>query len=328
MAAPRKKIECDISIDDPVSSATSDSELGDEDFDLEFNGHLTLQTPTGEGVDDGTLIGVRSGIGFTGSVHSRQEHVNPNKFLPGRTVFEVVTAKTMKDGYKKFVLYSIAVLRTIGTDTSQAIIERRYSEFHHLNRELRKRFPHIMDSVAFPKKAVTGNYKHQFIAERSRAFEQYLTHTFQHDDIRMSAEFQEFFYNQDLRRAYGYMLKQNFEEALPLLQNTLHLQEKMIGEKHPDTIRTLLAIIVVYLSRLESQPHVLGYAEKALSDIGEDQTNPFLIPLLQTLIGVRWRLHRDKRDLEVRLSQYVKPGLTPCDMPTLEELIMQSLSHL
>lgn len=58
--SPKKKLECDISIDDPVSSATSDSELGDEDFDLEFNGHLTLQSPTD---DNGTLIGVRSGIG-------------------------------------------------------------------------------------------------------------------------------------------------------------------------------------------------------------------------------------------------------------------------
>ncbi|XP_063951315.1 sorting nexin-21-like isoform X2 [Lytechinus pictus] len=266
--------------------------------------------------------------GFTGSVHSRQEHLQPNKFLPGRTIFEVVSAKTMKDGYKKFVLYSIAVLRTIGTDTSQAIIERRYSEFHELNSALKKHFPHAMESVVFPKKAVTGNYKHQFIAERSRAFEQYLSHTFQNDEIRMSVEFQEFFYNQDLRRAYRYMSKKNFEEALPLLQNALHLQEKMIGEKHHDTIRTSCAIIVVYLSRLESQPHVLGYAEKALSDIGDDETNPFLIPLLQTLIGVRWRLQKDKRDLEVRLSRYVKPGLGGGDMPTLEELVMQSLSHL
>ena len=224
-------------------------------------------------------------------------------------------------------LYSIAVLRTIRNDTSQAIIERRYSEFYQLNRDLRKRFPHIMDSIVFPKKAVTGNYKHQFIAERSRAFEQFLTHIFQHDEIRTSAEFQEFFYNQDLRRAYHYMVQQNFEEALTLLQNALHLQEKMIGEKHPDTVRTSCAIIVVYLSRLESHSHVLGYAEKALADIGEDQTNPFLIPLIQTLIGVRWRLHKDKRDLEVRLSQYVKPGLEG-DMPTLEDLVMQSLSHL
>ena len=63
MAVQRKKIECDISIDDPVSSATSDSELGDEDFDLEFNGHLTLQSPSDDRDDDGTLIAVGSGIG-------------------------------------------------------------------------------------------------------------------------------------------------------------------------------------------------------------------------------------------------------------------------
>ena len=40
----------------------------------------------------------------TGSVHSHQEGEKKYKFHPGRTVFEVVSAKTMKDGHKKFVV--------------------------------------------------------------------------------------------------------------------------------------------------------------------------------------------------------------------------------
>ena len=226
-------------------------------------------------------------------------------------------------------LYTVAVLRTRGEDTSQAIVERRYSDFYTLNQHLRKGFPEIMDKVDFPRKAMTGNFKHEFIAERSRAFEQFLTHIYRSEEIRTSEDFQDFFYNRDLRVAYRYMNNSNFQEAVPFLQNTLHLQEKMIGDNHPDTIRTLCALIVSYTSLEDCEAHALECAESALENIGEDPTNPFLIPLLQNLIGIRWRLQKDKRDLECRLSRVMlHVGDGPLKTPTLEDLVMQCLSHI
>lgn len=226
-------------------------------------------------------------------------------------------------------LYTVAVLRTRGKDTSQALVERRYSEFYQLNENLRKQFPNTMDKVDFPRKAFTGNFKHDFIAERSRAFETFLAHIFTYEHIRNSTEYQDFFYNRDLRLAYRYMSSGEYQEGIPYLQNALHLQEKMIGDGHQDTIRTVCSLIVAHMSLEDGEAHSHEYAELALKSIGEDTTNPFLIPLLQIVIGIRWRLQKDKRELECRLSRVkLHVGDGPLEMPTLEDLIMHSLSHV
>lgn len=47
MASSLKKLSCDISVDDPVSSGTDDSFDLDDDLDLDFSGHLTLRGATG-----------------------------------------------------------------------------------------------------------------------------------------------------------------------------------------------------------------------------------------------------------------------------------------
>ena len=186
-----------------------------------------------------------------------------------------------------------------------------------------------MENIEFPRKTLTGNFKHDFIAERSRAFETFLARIYQYEGIRLSEQFQDFFYNHDLRIAYRYMSNGHYQEAVPFLQNTLHLQEKMLGLEHQDTARTQCALIVAYMSLEEGEAHVHGYAESAWESIGKDETNPFLIPLLQILIGIRWRLRLEKRELESRLARYVKQGMTgPIDMPTLEDLVMQCLSHM
>lgn len=124
------------------------------------------------------------------------------------------------------------------------------------------------------------------------------------------------------------MSENNFQEAIPLLQNASHLQAKLLGEEHPDTVVTFCALVVAYMSIEEGEAHALGYAESAFRIIREAQSSPFKIPLIQTLIGVRWRLNKEKRDLETLLATYVRPGIGPVDMPTLEDLVMQSLSHI
>ncbi|XP_033117190.1 sorting nexin-21-like [Anneissia japonica] len=250
------------------------------------------------------------------------------KFQQGRTSFEVASAKTMRDGHKRFVLYTIAVKRSIGNDTSQALIDRRYTEFYLLNKVLKRKYPHIMEHVSFPKKAITGNYRHHFIAERSRAFEQFLTHIYTFEEIRNCPEFQDFFYNRDLKTAFKYISAGDFQEAIPFLQNALHLQEKMLGEKHQDTIRTLCALVVAYSSLEDGDSHASAFAECALQCIGEDGTNPFLISLLQTVIGMRWRRGVEKRHLEDTLAKYIDVEIGPVKMPTLEDLVLQCLSHI
>ncbi|XP_071958328.1 sorting nexin-21-like [Antedon mediterranea] len=374
--ASRKKVACDIKIDDPVSSA-SESELEDEDFLLEFTGRLTLHhgehepsfsssfSPSVASADDDifwarnkskdsiqgrersnsetAVLGFQTALGATQQSNKKEvdclggirNHPPKEydlgkiaKFQQGRTSFEVASAKTMRDGHKRFVLYTIAVKRSIGKDTSQALIDRRYTEFYLLNKVLKRKYPHIMEHVAFPKKAITGNYRHHFIAERSRAFEQFLTHIYTFEEIRNCPEFQDFFYNKDLKTAFKYISANDFQEAIPFLQNALHLQEKMLGEKHQDTIRTLCALVVAYSSLEDGDSHASAFAECALQCIGEDESNPFFISLLQTVIGMRWRRGAEKRNLEDTLSKYIDDEIGPVKMPTLEDLVVQSLSHI
>lgn len=347
-----KKLSCNISINDPVSSS-SESELveDDDDFGVNFNGQLTfndslgLDDPVGEAVedpdddDDGRDDTSSHGASFSSLPSGRNFKIygdtevcrcedSTTSVSSSKPTFSVMSAKTMKDGHKKFVLYTIAINRNIGTDTSQATIEKRYSDFLNLHKQLLKLFPQVMEQVYFPRKVFTGNFRHQFIAERSRAFEQYLSHIFANEDIRMSTPYQDFFYAMDIRRAYKYMSEGKFQEAIPLLQNASHLQAKLLGEEYPDTVVTFCALVVAYMSIEEGEAHALGYAEAAFRIIREAQSSPFKIPLIQTLIGVRWRLNKEKRDLETLLATYVRPGIGPVDMPTLEDLVMQSLSHI
>ena len=59
MASKLKKIACDVSIDDPISSTSdSDTELGSEDIDLQFSGRLSFRSSArlaGEDRDDSDL---------------------------------------------------------------------------------------------------------------------------------------------------------------------------------------------------------------------------------------------------------------------------------
>ncbi|KAJ8041590.1 Sorting nexin-21 [Holothuria leucospilota] len=368
-ASGRKKLSCNISINDPVSSSSESELIEDEDLDLgvNFSGQLTfnetLGSEDGDDLDDGVedegqrshgasfLSSSQAGLLTVSTVGSwestslerrkqarkfklydepdlHQYEDSPPSLSSSKPSFSVTSAKTMKDGHKKFVLYTVAINRNIGSDTSQAIIEKRYSDFLHLHKQLSKTFPQIMENIYFPRKAFTGNFRLQFIAERSRAFEQYLTHIFTSEEIRLSTVYQDFFYAMDIRRAYKLMSENNFQEAIPLLQNASHLQAKLLGEEHPDTVVTFCALVVAYMSIEEGEAHALGYAESAFRIIREAQSSPFKIPLIQTLIGVRWRLNKEKRDLETLLATYVRPGIGPVDMPTLEDLVMQSLSHI
>ncbi|XP_070575187.1 sorting nexin-21-like [Ptychodera flava] len=330
VATPKKKISCDISIDDPISSDTeSELELGDDDtVDLNFSGTLTFspteedKTPQVTSIDTGY---VRQDV---------RQHRDPGvpsvgaKIGSDRTSFEIISAKTISEGHtNKYVSYTLAVVRSIGTDSSQALIERRYSEFHRLNQQLRRKFPELMQNVSFPKKTITGNFKLQTIAERSRAFEQFLSHIFTFEEVRQSPEFEDFFYHRDLKLAYKYMCVGEYQEAIPLLQNGLHLQEKLLGESDPSAIETLCALVVAYCHN-ESDAHAHSYAKAALALMNDDDSNIFLVPLLQTTIGICWRIGKDKRHLESRLSRHVADAVDAESRPLLKDLVIMRFKHL
>ena len=113
-----------------------------------------------------------------------------------------------------FQVYTVSIRSPAHLDNSPSNIDKRYSEFEHLNQVLRKKFPNHMQEIAFPRKQLTGNFKAETIAQRSRAFEQYLAHLFSINSIRISEEFTAFFYGKDLKVALNLLIAKQYTHAI------------------------------------------------------------------------------------------------------------------
>jgi hypothetical protein len=221
-----------------------------------------------------------------------------------------------------FQSYTILVIRSHELDKAQAIIDRRYSDFEKLNTTLKKTFPQLMETIAFPPKILSGNFKRETIARRSRAFEQYLAHIHSLDNIRRSKDFANFFYNIDLQEAYAHIRNARYKDAVPLLHNAVNIQDKLLGENHKEVIATLCGLVACY-SALDQHGEAQECADTALRCIGKSEKNRYLIPLLQISIRLCWTQGKDKTDLEARLADLRNRNF-PVDLaPTLLELAVR-----
>ena len=169
---------------------------------------------------------------------------------------------------------------------------------------------------------VTGNFKHETIAQRSRAFEQYLTHVYSIEELRWSKELADFFYGADLAVAYTSIRKGQFMDALVLLEISVQLQVRLLGEMHSDVIATLCAIVVCY-NQMEQYESAQAYAETALKCIPKDCLERHLVSLLHLSIRLCWKLGKDKQDLEERLNALQVQGAEIETYPTLMELVVR-----
>ncbi len=219
--------------------------------------------------------------------------------------------------------YTILVVRSPGLDTPQAMVERRYSDFEKLNGALRRRYLNLMPDISFPKKMMTGNFKVETIAQRSRAFEQFLRHVYSIDVLRMSPEFAAFFYEKDLEVGYEFIVNGRYPEALPLLRTAMHIQQKLMGESHPEVIASLCAIVAI-CAETEQDELAQNFAEVALEDIGPEDHNPFLVPLLQQSIRLCWKLGKDKKDLEARQQALREIGVNTDGSAHLLDLVLHN----
>jgi len=133
------------------------------------------------------------------------------------------------------------------TDSSPAKVNRRYSDFARLNSALRHQYPALMRDISFPGKRVSGNYKPSTIAQRSRAFEQYLTHIFAVAALRTSSELAEFLYGDDLREGYRRIVDGDYTGSLTLLRSAWRLQAHLHGDTDPEVIFILYSALATSL---------------------------------------------------------------------------------
>ena len=194
-------------------------------------------------------------------------------------------------------------------DRTPVTITRRYSDFDKLNTLLRRRFQRQLSTISFPKKMVMGNFKAETVAQRSRGFEQYLTHLFSLDAVRLSSEFGEFFYEDSMRKGYDNLVGGRYDDAIPSLQNVVNVEKKILGCNHANVILTLCALAACH-DALEQNKAAQTVADAALCCIGDDDKHPCLVPLLNLSIRQCWKLGKNKTDLETRLHSIQGTGLS------------------
>ncbi len=185
---------------------------------------------------------------------------------------------------------------------------------------LKKRFSKELTGISFPKKILTGNFKAETIAQRSRAFEQYLCHVYSIHSLRTSHEFVSFFYENDLHAAYDCIRNGNYESSLPALKSSLLLQQRLQGENHPEVLATLCALVAVH-SELEQDSLAQHYAETAFLCMENDNSSHYLPALLQLSIRLCWKLGKDKKDLEARQQLLKQNGVNVDKTPPLLSLV-------
>ena len=221
-------------------------------------------------------------------------------------------------------MYTIQILWDSVTDTSPVVVDRRYSDFEKLNTSLRQKFAKLMSEIVFPKKVLMGNFKPETIAQRSRAFEQYLTHVYSVDLLLYSKPFTDFFYGADLAMAHTHILNGQYKDCVPLLRSVLCIQKKLLGESHRDVVATLCAMVAA-LYALEDDAQALSLVQVALKCIGADEHNCHLVALLQVGVRLCWKLGREKKDLEDHLHLLKSHGLNVHSAPALLELVVDTI---
>lgn len=155
--------------------------------------------------------------------------------LTDSLLFEVTDASVVQDGSSKYVLYTIHVIQSGGSDKTPAIITRRYSDFQRLHATLRRSHADQMERVCFPRKKLRRNFTAETIAKRSRAFEQYLSHLCSLSALRGAPCVRQFFYLTDLQAGQLLIRVGRFQEALGPLLNAKRLQHKLGWARYYDS---------------------------------------------------------------------------------------------
>ncbi|XP_028321593.1 sorting nexin-21 [Gouania willdenowi] len=260
--------------------------------------------------------------------------------------FEVTDASIVHDGSSKFVLYTINVLQS-ATDRSPAVITRRYSDFRHLHRTLRRLHGNQMEGVCFPRKRLHRNYTAETIAKRSRAFEQYLCHVCSLPSLKEALCVRHFFYLSDLQSAQVLIRIGQFSDALPFLLNAKSLQLKLgwacccDNQTWPSShwLFTLIGLTCCFqeaelpeeawshcdhalqglvANQREVQLRTVSHEDKPLPE--EVRPHPLLLPLLQAGVRLAWQTGMDKRQWEELLHHL---EVEPDNNPTMKEFLVK-----
>ncbi|NXS35375.1 SNX20 protein, partial [Pomatostomus ruficeps] len=238
-----------------------------------------------------------------------------------KLLFEIPSTRIVEHHFSKYVMYKIIILQTGSFDSNKSVIERRYSDFEKLHRNLLEEFSEEMEDVTFPKKTLTGNFTEETINERKLAFKDYLRLLYSMKYIRRSKKFIDFLTRPELQEAYGCLRGGQYTKALEILSEVIGLQERLTRGSPVSIVPTLCAIVVCHKD-LENPASAFEYGEKALSRLHVHTSHRYYIPLLETMITLAYELGKDFLSLQEKLEEW-KTKKDPIRVFTLKELAVR-----
>ncbi|KAF6289122.1 sorting nexin 20 [Rhinolophus ferrumequinum] len=221
---------------------------------------------------------------------------------PIKLLFEVASARIEERKDSKFVMYQIVVIQTGSFDSNKAVLERRYSDFERLQKNLLKSFGEEIEDVAFPKKRLMGNFTQEMISERKLAFKEYLGLLYAIRGIRRSRDFIDFLTRPELREAFGCLRAGQYTKALDILVHVLPLLEKLTAHCRVLVVPALCATLVCH-RELERPLEAFTAGERALECLGAREGHCYYVPLLEAMIRLAYPLGKDFVSLQERLEE-------------------------
>lgn len=244
--------------------------------------------------------------------------------------FEIQLARIMPpDGedikVKRYVVYELSVRQDSSIiDPQPTSIQRRYTDFRNLYNILKKEFPNKMSPLYFPNKVLVGNFSADLIAERSAAFESFLTHVTSCSTLRDTPAFLHFLQDNELSKACQLLDERRNEMAIPLLENCFRLLNKIFMDRSRPVLLILCRLVAA--CTMSPVPHHSAerWATLALSrydTLCDIDLLQLYIPLLHTCTHLWWQRGLNQKPITDRLEEMSKKGINTKSNITLIQAI-------
>ncbi|XP_068117680.1 sorting nexin-20 isoform X2 [Hyperolius riggenbachi] len=247
--------------------------------------------------------------------------------LPEKLLFQIKSARIAEDFLSKFVMYQIVIIKTGSFDQKRVSIERRYSDFERLHRNLLKDFNNEMEDIVFPKKILIGNLNEEMINKRMIALKEYLEELYAIRCVRNSKKYIDFFINPELEESYNCIRGGQYVRATQLLQQILGLQEKL-AKDHPTTKVPTLCALVVCHKDMDQFQEAYEVGLQALELIQKHPRHKYYAALLDILITIAYKLGKEFQFLREKLEVQERMGSRGFEGEmTLKEIVVQEWVH-
>jgi len=262
-------------------------------------------------------------------VEIRPVHIGDMK-IRSKLKFEVVTAKVMEEGGKKFVAYTIMLKRASG-DPHPALIHRRYNDFCKLYERILCTFhKSVLGDFQFPQKVIIRNFKAEVISERTDAFHRFLNLIANNDKLLYSDYFHAFMCTEEQNEAVSYIKLGRYHEAAPLLETIFYIREKMFTLSHISVLECVIELVAC-LAAVKSDETAYRYALIASQCIQLSAGHPYLaqitVPFLKLAESLADSVGHDPKPYKKQISELRYSGVKTDRVPTLLEVIRDKYIH-